>query len=115
MKNMIIGLVFITTLATLISCSKKDDIPYALSGEQYKVIYIVPEEGNEEQLKWLQEFEDEHEGVNLIAFDLELTQKEYPSLEATKSPYIYILGKRNIVFESSNLEDAKRFLIDNTN
>jgi hypothetical protein len=59
MKNIIIALLFITILATLIGCSKKDDLPYAFSGQQYKVIYIVPKEGNEEQLKWLQEFQDE--------------------------------------------------------
>lgn len=114
MKKIIIGFVLIGLLVTLLGCSKKNDLPYALPGEQYKILYVVPKQGNDERLHWFQEFQVEHKGVNLIAFDLELAQKEYPTLKVTEAPYIYILGRDNIAFKGSNYEEAKSYLLENT-
>lgn len=114
MKKITIGFVFIALLVTLLGCSKQNDLPYALPGEQYRIIYVVPKQGNDERLQWFQEFQYEHKGVKLIAFDLELTQKEYPSLEVTEAPYIYILGRDNIPFKGSDYEEAKSYLLENT-
>lgn len=114
MKKTKIAFVFISLLVALIGCAKKEDLPYALSAEQYRIIYVVSEQENKEQLQWFQEFQNDHKGVNLIAFDLELTQNEYPSLEANEAPYIYILDRKNIVFKGSGFEEAKIYLIDNT-
>ncbi|WP_096156401.1 MULTISPECIES: hypothetical protein [Bacillus] len=115
MKKTKIVCVLIFLLVILLGCSKKDDLPYALSAEQYRIIYVVPEQGNVDQLQWFQEFEDKHKGVILIAFSLELTQKEFPSLDATEVPYIYVLSQNAIVIEGSDMEEVKKFLIENTN
>lgn len=114
MKKILMGFIFIAFLVILFGCSNKVDLPYALSAEQYRIIYVVPEEENVENLQWFQEFESKHKGVNLIAFDLELTKKEYPSLEVNQAPYIFILGQDDIVFEDSDFEEVKRYLIENT-
>lgn len=118
MKKVLIVFILILALVSLLGCSKKADLPYALSAEKFKVVYVVPgivaEGEHKEQLNWFQDFQDEHKGVNLIAMDLELINKEYPSLKANQSPYIFVLDQDDIVFEGSNFEEAKRYLIENT-
>ncbi|WP_096155689.1 cache domain-containing protein [Bacillus sp. FJAT-45066] len=118
MKKVLIGFMFIIALVFLFGCSMKNDLPYALSAEQFKVVYVVPgivaEGEHKEQLKWLQDLQDEHKGVVLIAMDLELINKEFPSLNANQSPYFYVLNQDDIVFEGSNFEGAQKYLIENT-
>ncbi|GGD13563.1 hypothetical protein [Pontibacillus salipaludis] len=109
-----ITIILVVLVVTLLGCSKKEaDLPYALSAKQHNIIYVVPKQGNEDKLQWFQEFQNEHMGVNLIAFGLELTQEEYPSLEVTEAPYIYILDQDNIAFEGADFERAKSYLIEN--
>jgi hypothetical protein len=84
-KKVILGLVTIIILATLIGCSKKGDLPYALPGNQYKIIYVTSDDspGDEhygENHYWLMKYgENEGKDFSIIINGLEGIQRVFQS------------------------------------
>jgi basic membrane lipoprotein Med (substrate-binding protein (PBP1-ABC) superfamily) len=114
MKKLIFVLFLLMTLI-LIGCSQK--LPYATSGEEFKVFYIVPENKDDEhfdRFEWLTDFHEEHSEIGLKVYDLNLTQIEYPSLNATETSYFYMLDRKSIILETSDFDEIKNYLIEST-
>ncbi|MFV8830381.1 hypothetical protein [Alkalihalobacterium sp. APHAB7] len=94
MKKSLIGLVLVSILLNLVGCSKKEELPYALPGNPYKIIYVTSDDviGDEyygKNHQWYIEF-DENEGVyfNIIVNGLKGIQDIAPSLKAEQAPYV---------------------------
>jgi hypothetical protein len=118
MKKIIIGLVALFVLINLIGCSKKEDLPYALPGNQYKIIYVTSDDvpGDEYNGKnhfWLIEYgENEGRDFSIIVNGLKGIQDIAPTLKAEQAPFVYILSSEEMVLETSDFEEAKKFLIE---
>ncbi|MRG88352.1 hypothetical protein [Salinibacillus xinjiangensis] len=119
MKKIILGIAITHIILNLIGCSKKDDLPLALPGEQYKIIYVTLDNspGNEyhgENHQWLLEFtKNKGDDLSLIVNGLEGVQDIAPTLNAKQAPYVYILSSKEMVLETSDFEEAKSFLEKN--
>lgn len=95
-------------LGSLIGCSKKEDLPYAFPGNQYKIIYVTSDDspGDEyygDNHKWLMEYgQNEGKDFAIIVDGLEGIQDIVPSLNAKQAPYVYIFNSKEMVLETSD-------------
>jgi hypothetical protein len=121
MKKVLIPIVTMLIILNLIGCSTNEDLPYALPGNHYKIIYVTSDNtlGDEyygENHEWLMEYgEDEGKEFSIIVNGLKGIQDTAPSLKADQAPYVYILSSKKMVLETSDFEEAKKFLIEIAN